>query len=160
MPLIIDPKTGNLKHVSSTYIVCDDLQGRDVTVTIARVENKEAVLDQGRKETKIHLYFVGKEKPLLLNTTNGNTIRLLYGKKAVAKEWVGKRITLHPDVTKMKGVPCECIRIRPTVPSGPVQKQARAQLTDEQKEEARIAALEAQQSAQSEPGAEEPGVQG
>ena len=118
MPFIVDKVTGNAKHTSDDFIVCDDLGGKDFPMTITKVESKEAVLQEGRKCERIHVYFKGAKKPLLLNATNTRSIISLYGKKA--KDWVGKVVTLYPTRCRMKGVTTDCIRIRAGVADAPV----------------------------------------
>lgn len=98
------------------YIYAFDLQGRDVTVTIDRVVAGTLVGDGGRKSKKPVCYFVGKEKPLALNSTNCKTIAALYGNDV--ENWKGKRITLYPTVTQFGGEERECIRVRPQAPTG------------------------------------------
>lgn len=92
-----------------------DLQGRDVTVTIARVTPGELHVQESNKKKKSPLvYFDGKEKALVCNHTNGATIAQMYGPKT--EGWIGKSITLFPSTTHSpKGV-VPCIRVRPEVP--------------------------------------------
>lgn len=91
-----------------------DLEGRDVTVTIAKVAGGEVMGDGGRKARKLILHFVNKDKPMVCNKTNAKTIAALYGNDA--SEWTGKAITLYPTTTSMGGETKECIRVRPRVP--------------------------------------------
>lgn len=97
------------------YLAAFDLGGRDVTVTIARVEGKELTGSGGRKTKKPVVYFDGKEKGFTCNKTNGKVIAALYGNDTAA--WVGKRITLYPTTTSMGGETVDCIRVRNRVPS-------------------------------------------
>ena len=97
------------------YLFAFDLQGRDVTVTIDRVKAGELVGEKGRKTKKPVVWFVGKEKPLAINMTNGRTIASMYGNNV--EDWIGKRITIYPTQTEFGGKTCDCIRIRPTVPA-------------------------------------------
>ncbi|TAK10606.1 MAG: hypothetical protein EPO32_14850 [Anaerolineae bacterium] len=106
------------------YIFAFDLQGRDVTVTIDRVTAGTLVGEGGRKSKKPVCYFVGKDKPLALNSTNCKTIAALYGNETDA--WKGKRITLYPTVTQFGGEERECIRIRPQAPSGKAEPKRSA----------------------------------
>lgn len=96
------------------FIFAFDLNGKDVTVTIARVVGGELTGVGGRKSKKPIIYFEGKEKGMALNATNAKTIASLYGH--YTEKWVGQRITLYPTVTQMGGETMECIRIRPTAP--------------------------------------------
>lgn len=103
------------------YIGAWDLEGRDTTVTIERVEAGELVGEGGRKTKKPIIAFVGKTKKFIANVTNCRTISTLYGPKVEA--WKGKRITLYPTVTRdPKGSgDVECIRVRPREPTGATQ---------------------------------------
>lgn len=55
----------------SKYLRCEDLKGRDVSLTIDRVEMAQMPNGGQRKPA---LFFRGKEKGLILNKTNFNTI--------------------------------------------------------------------------------------
>ena len=73
------------------FIFAFDLNGKDVTVTIARVEAGQLTGSGGRKAKKPIVYFEGKEKGLALNATNAKTIAALYGN--YTEKWVGESIT-------------------------------------------------------------------
>lgn len=92
-----------------------DLQGKEVVCTISRVE-QGALNRAGSKKTdrKPVISFEGKAKRLVGNATNCTTLERMYGSDTTG--WVGKRVTLYPTTTKLKGVDVECIRIRPTPP--------------------------------------------
>lgn len=99
----------------SAYLKADDLNGRAVTVTIDRVEMEE--IGQGRnKETKPVIYFRGKEKGLVCNKTNANTIAKLYGGET--DEWAGKGITIRPAEVEYQGEMMIGIRVSPMKPGG------------------------------------------
>lgn len=93
-----------------------DLQGRDVTVTIEDVKAGQLVGEGGKKAKKPILRFVGKEKTMACNVTNARTIAGMYGNDVNA--WKGKKITIYPTMTQFGGKEMECIRVRPTVPTG------------------------------------------
>lgn len=96
------------------YIYCEDLQGRDVTVTIERVSQGLLVGEKGRKTKKPLAYFKGKSKPLALNITNSKVLERIAGSPEVER-WVGLTIVLFPTTTKDKdGVIVPCVRIRPS----------------------------------------------
>ena len=92
-----------------------DLQGRDVTVVIAKVTQGKVMGTDGKAQKKPVAYFKGKEKGLALNITNVRTIGAIYG-TFEAEKWVGKAITLFPTTTSMAGRTVECIRVRPSKP--------------------------------------------
>ena len=96
------------------YLYAYDLDGKEVTVTIERVEGREMVATGGRKSSKPVLFFKGTTKGLAINATNGKAIASLYGND-VAK-WFGERITLFPTTTTMGGETVDCIRVKPIKP--------------------------------------------
>lgn len=100
------------------YLFAFDLQSKDVTLTIEKVTAGELTALGGRKTKKPLCFFVeGRtKKPLALNSTNCKVIAALYGNDTDL--WVGKRITIYPTTTTMAGDTVECIRVRPTVPTG------------------------------------------
>lgn len=106
------------------FIYAFDLNGKDVTVTISRVEAGTLIGQGGRKAKKPVVHFEGKEKGLALNTTNAKTIAALYGN--YTEKWIGRSVTLYPTTTQMGGEVVECIRVRPELP-----KQAAGREKDE-----------------------------
>ncbi len=66
----------------SKYLKAADLQGRNVTVKMARVEQEKIGDDM-----KLILYFQGKERGVVLNKTNANNIASLYGGET--EDWYG-----------------------------------------------------------------------
>jgi hypothetical protein len=122
MPFKLDPKTGNARHVSDDYVTADDLGGNELTVTIERVEGTKVKLrpfsldgkERPAKEKQVDrilVYFRGGQKPLMLNSTNAESIINMFGKKAAS--WIGKQVVLYPDTCKVARVVVDCIRIRP-----------------------------------------------
>src|SRR4029077_13135371 len=98
------------------YLYAYDLQGRDVTVTIAKVTGGTLVGTGGKSNKKPILFFQGAKKGLALNITNAKTIAAMYGNSFKSEDWIGKRITLYPTTTTFGSETRECIRIRPTIP--------------------------------------------
>jgi len=98
----------------SNYLKASDLGGAQPIVTIDRVEF-EAV---GReREMKPVLYFVGKEKGIVLNKTNAKNIAGLTG-SFQTEEWVGMRIRLYATHVEFNGETVETIRIKAAPPAG------------------------------------------
>jgi hypothetical protein len=85
---------------------------KDVTVTIASIEARNTVkAKNGKVIDKPIVHFVGAKRGLVLNKTNARTIAAQYG-DAMAN-WIGKKITIYPDVCDAFGVKnTPCIRIR------------------------------------------------
>jgi len=105
----------------SKYLKCADLQGRSVKVTIDRIEVE--TLGENRKPV---IYFRGKEKGLVANRTNCNTIADMYGDDT--NGWAGKEITIYPTRVDFKGERVDSIRVQflqplPTVPAAASKHQ-------------------------------------
>lgn len=96
------------------HLYAYDLDGREVTVRIEKVFAGELVGERGKKSKKPMVKFVGKDKKLALNKTNGKIISSLYGKDT--ENWVDKWITIYPTTTEFGGETVDCIRVRPQVP--------------------------------------------
>lgn len=103
------------------YVGAWDLNGREVTVTICKVEAATLTGQGGRKTRKPVIHFEGKDKGLALNKTNGKIIANMYGPDTA--QWLGKSITIYPTQTEMGGETVDCIRVRPRVPQPPTQSQ-------------------------------------
>lgn len=115
----------------SDYLAAVELKGRDVTVTVAKVEFEDLQLAGGKKERKPVISFVGKKKKFVCNKTNADSIAQMYGTKA--DEWVGKRITLYPTKTTVGKKMEPCIRVRESVPSATTASAA-PDMSDEERE--------------------------
>jgi predicted YcjX-like family ATPase len=74
------------------FIKAGDLKGRDWTLTIARVVLEE--LEGTKKQSKGVIAFRETQKELVLNRTNGECIKAMFGRKLA--DWTGKRITIYP----------------------------------------------------------------
>lgn len=91
-----------------------DLGGREVTVTIRKVEAGTLTGNGGRKDKKPVVYFEGKEKALALNKTNAKQIAQMYSSDV--DNWVGKQIVIYPTTTTFGSETVDCIRVRPGKP--------------------------------------------
>lgn len=93
----------------SNYLKASNLQGKEIVVTIDRVDF-EAV---GReREMKAVLYFQGKQKGVVLNKTNAKKIIEIAG-SAITEDWNGVQIKIYPTETEFGGETVDCIRIKP-----------------------------------------------
>lgn len=90
----------------SKWIKASDLQGRQVTVTIDRLE-METIGD----ETKPVLYFIGKEKGMVLNQTNWGSIEPIAGEDT--DQWHNQKVVLFPTKVQFNGKMVDAIRIMP-----------------------------------------------
>jgi hypothetical protein len=88
----------------SKYLKESDLAGRRVAVTMGDVK-VEKIGDDKRPV----LYFRGKEKGLVLNKINSNTISQAYG--GDTDDWFGNQIVLFPTTTEYAGKTVPCIRV-------------------------------------------------
>ncbi len=86
------------------------LKDKQVTLTIDRVfvETMPNEKDGSEKDRGIMCF---KETPLqlALNRTNGECLKALFGKKV--QTWVGKRVTIAPEMTKFGKDDVEAIRV-------------------------------------------------
>lgn len=107
---IIRPTRNGVRIFPSEFLTAEDLQGRDVTVTIDKIVEKEVMLEGG-KAIKQLIYFKGKKKALIACATQGHEIGSMYG--AAVENWAGKKITIYPTTCLSFGVPdTPCIRVR------------------------------------------------
>jgi len=91
----------------SNFVAAEDLQGRDVTVQIARIVKEKVGRDQ---EERPVLYFAGMARGMVLNKTNAKRIASLYGGETEA--WLGQSITLYPSETEFGDETVPCVRVR------------------------------------------------
>lgn len=89
----------------SKYLKSSDLKGQEVRVTMARVEREEIGQDK-----KLVLYFKGKEKGMVLNKTNANTIGDFYGDDS--DDWYDQPLILFAIRTEYQGKPVDGLRVR------------------------------------------------
>lgn len=92
---------------NSKYVKAEDLKGRDIPVVIGNVSVEK--MEDG--QTKPVVYFQGKEKGLVLNMTNKNMIKDLYGVET--NGWIGKPVMLVTIWTDFQGRQVQAIRVRP-----------------------------------------------
>lgn len=95
------------------HIKAADLQGRRVTAVMALVKQEKVGEDQ-----KPVLYFQGKERGLVLNKTNANTISEVYGPET--DHWAGQPIVLFEAMVDFQGKTVQAIRVQ--VPQGGAQQ--------------------------------------
>lgn len=90
----------------SAYLKAADLNGQRVTVTMSHV--KEEKIGEDKRPV---LYFQGKEKGIVLNKTNANSIASAYGFDT--DDWAGQRIEIFPMDVEFQGKMVEAIRVKP-----------------------------------------------
>lgn len=112
----------------SKYLRAADLQDRAVKVLLDTVRME----DVGDGEPKPVLYFIGKEKGMVLNKTNATNIQVVHGDDT--DQWHGKEMVLFTAWVDFQGKSVQAIRIRPpqtnersAAPTQPRQAQQVAQ---------------------------------
>ena len=76
------------------FIKSGEFKGRDVTLTITDIRTEELPQDKGGMRVKGILSFSGTKKEWVLNRTNGECLKGMWGRDT--GEWIGKRVTLWP----------------------------------------------------------------
>lgn len=99
----------------SQYLKASDLGGREVRVTMANVEREKIGTD-----TKLILYFKGKEKGLVLNKTNAYAIGDGYGEDT--EDWYDQPLILFSIKTEYQGKVVDGLRCR--VPTAKDNREA------------------------------------
>lgn len=99
----------------SQYLKANDLGGREIRVTMGRVERETIGTDK-----KLVLYFKGKEKGLVLNKTNAGAIGDAYGDDT--DDWFDQPIILFSIKTEYQGKIVDGLRCR--VPTAKDNRQA------------------------------------
>lgn len=100
-----------------------DIQGREPTVVIAKVEAKEFTSAKG-SQRKLVIHFHGAKKVLICNKTNANRIAFMHGKDYAL--WVGKKITLFVDpFVEFAGEITSAIRVKPPAAQDHMAGEAR-----------------------------------
>lgn len=89
----------------SKYLKATDLRGREITVAMREVQ-----IEKIGDDTRPVLYFVGKEKGLVLNKTNSMNIALVYGPETDA--WSGHPVTLFSAWVDYQGKQVQGLRVR------------------------------------------------
>lgn len=114
--------------MSSDKLHAADLLGRECTVVIGAVRQGEYpdLEDAKKKILKPDVYFVGKVKPLGLNSTNARAITKLIGSPDTDR-WIGKAITIYPTTTRAFGEEFECVRVKNKLPDAKTTEAAIAE---------------------------------
>lgn len=123
-------KYKNFKEFSSSYIGGWTFSDGDKTWTISDVtagivENHKT----GTKEECILVFFKEYDLPLVLNSTNADSIRCATGSMQFA-DWIGKRVTLYTKKVRAFGDVWDAVRIRDDAPAEEVKaaKASEAQI--------------------------------
>ena len=118
----------NINEVfTSKYLKSADLQGE-----VVRVKIREATVEEIGTDHKMILYFVNKERGMVLNRTNARTIGDAYGDDT--DEWIGKPIEVFSMKVDFQGRMVDGLRVR--VPKRVGQQQQRREPVNEFVEDA------------------------
>ena len=105
------------KHIDKTYIgshdlMADDGEYKSTTVEISAV-HKRQIYNPGKKkhETRVIAALKGKEKMLILNATNLNTIERLTG-TPMTQQWLGQSVLLTVERVKVGRDYKDAIRVK------------------------------------------------
>jgi len=90
----------------SKYLKSADLQGRTIRAKISNVLTETIGNDQ-----KLILYFVGKEKGMVCNRTNGMTLAEVWGPET--DNWAGADIEIFSMKVPFQGKLTDSLRVRP-----------------------------------------------
>lgn len=104
----------------SKYLKSQDLQGE-----VVRVKVKDVLVEEIGTDRKMVMYFVGKEKGMVLNKTNAVTIGDAYGEDTDA--WVGQPVELFSMKVEFNGRMVDGLRVRVPKRVGAQQAPARQQ---------------------------------
>lgn len=94
------------------YLKAEDLGGKMVSLTIDSIDVKDfARDDDDKKQPKLVLSFVGKEKQFVLNKTNATTIAEALGTPDT-DNWTGKEIKIFPTKVQYGDKMVDAIRVK------------------------------------------------
>jgi hypothetical protein len=101
------------KAAFGSFLKQEDLQGKSAKVVIESVNVEDVKdADSGKTEKKLVAHFLGKDKSLILNRTNCETLEEICGTDDYAA-WAGRPVVLFVDPTvKFGGKTVGGLRIR------------------------------------------------
>ena len=97
------------KAFSGKYLKAADLDGESKVLKMTCVTQEEI----GEAKEKKYVLHCADEKPIVLNKTNNDTIKALYGKDSTA--WKDQLIEVFPTTTQFGPKIVDCIRMRKPV---------------------------------------------
>lgn len=92
------------------FLKSGEFKGKDCTLTISDVRLEELENKRKGKHMAPVLSFKETKKQLVLNKTNGECVKGLFGRKV--SEWVGKRVCFYPVDVNAFGTTKLAIRVR------------------------------------------------
>jgi hypothetical protein len=113
----------------SRFLTAEDLNGKDIAVTIASVELED--IGQGHdKSKKLVISMTGKKKAFVVNKTNAGTIAKVLGTDET-EEWVDRQIIIGPREVEFQGNMVWSIRVSLKKPATAAAKPAPAAPADD-----------------------------
>ena len=112
---------------SSKFLKKEDVEPA-VKVTIRSCEQQNVALESQAPDTKWVMYFHEFDKPLVLNSTNGQAISNICGSPE-SDEWIGREIVLYNDPNVgfqgkiTGGIRVRAVRVKPKPATQPQQAQ-------------------------------------
>lgn len=76
------------------FLKSGEFKGRDVTLAIKGIRTEKLPQQNGADRVRGIIAFEGTDKELVLNRTNGEALKALFGRDT--DKWVGKRVTFWP----------------------------------------------------------------
>lgn len=98
------------------YATGEDLQGKAVTLEIARITSEQMRPGGAAPQTKFVVYFKGAGKGVILSRTLAYNIAEALGSEDT-DAWIGQRITLYPEPLTVAGKARIAIRARAAAPT-------------------------------------------
>jgi len=98
------------KTAFGSYIKAEDLAGKAVRLHVERVELETIKGNDGEQQRKLVVHFAGKDKALVLNRVNADSMAAIFGSDDF-DEWVGP-VVLYPTTTQFGGKTVPCIRLK------------------------------------------------
>jgi hypothetical protein len=90
----------NLSDLKNSKFLKKEDVGAGVLVTISHITQENVAKDGADQETKAVMHFHELDKPLVLNSTNGQLIAGITGHDSdIERNWIGARIVLYNDPT-------------------------------------------------------------
>jgi hypothetical protein len=115
----------NIKQLKNSKFLKRDDVGSGVLVTITKLTQENVAVESAPEELKWCLHVHELDKPMVLNSTNGNLLAKICGSEET-DDWVGKQIVLYDDPSiafqgkLVGGIRCRAPKNRPAAaPAAP-----------------------------------------
>jgi hypothetical protein len=99
-------------------------KGKAVTLTISDIDLEPLPQDNGKERERGVVSFKETKMQLALNSTNGQCMRAMFGRKPL--DWIGKRVTFKPEKDRFGKEVVDAIRVEgsPDI-TGPIDVEIR-----------------------------------